>query len=71
MTDNYVCELCQWGTTSEDAFYEHLSAHSRKEVLELREIAKKKLNMTSDEEKDFNFRLMKDWLRKKQLGMNQ
>ena len=55
--------------SAEEDFYSHLNKHSRNEVLEIKGIAEKKLQMTPEEEKDFDFELMKKWLKKKsQLG---
>jgi hypothetical protein len=66
MTKGFVCELCQLFFSSKADFYKHLDTHSRREVLELKKIAEKKLQMTSEQEKDFDFELMKEWLKKKQ-----
>lgn len=49
--------------SAEEDFYSHLNKHSRKEVLEIRRIGEKKLQMIPEEEKDFDFELMKKWLK--------
>jgi len=50
--------------SAEEDFYSHLNKHSRNEVLEIKRIGEKKLQMTPEEEKDFDFELMKKWLKR-------
>jgi len=64
MSKGFVCELCQFFFSSEADFYKHLCKHSREEVLELKRIAEKKIQMTSEEEKDFDFEFLKVWLKR-------
>lgn len=50
--DMIVCELCSKCYTPEE-FYEHLKEHSREEILILKELAKKTMNMTSEQYREF------------------
>jgi len=40
MTENYVCELCNFSTNSEEAFSEHLRKHTKRELQKLWELTK-------------------------------
>ena len=36
----FRCEICNWQTSDEKEFYNHLSRHSKEEVRKLRKLAK-------------------------------
>jgi hypothetical protein len=53
--------------SAEEDFYSHLNKHPRNEVLELKRIAEMKLQMTPEEEKDFDFESLRAWLKRNSL----
>ena len=55
-TDLILCELCS-RKFSADLFFSHLDLHSRQENMLLRRLAKETMKLTSEEYKDFFFKL--------------